>query len=226
MIDQTNNDLLFRIETSIRDLFKVDTSGHDINHLKRTMNLARHIQTIEGGDELVIAAAALLHDVHRLEQLKTGQFCSPEASLSQIEAILNKTGFPADRIDKVLHCVKYHEEYSFSVNGRTVDDLETLILQDADNLDAMGAIGIGRTFLFGGAHGVPMWVPEIPLPDRDTYDEETSMQDPSVLHHFHAKLLKLKNTMNTETAKRMAEARHQVMERFVVEFIAEWYGEK
>ncbi|MBU1653064.1 HD domain-containing protein, partial [bacterium] len=167
MKDTTMNDLLKRIECATRSLFDGESSGHDINHLKRTKNLALHIQEIEGGDPLVLAAAALLHDVHRLKQSQTGVFCSPEASLPQVLMILREAQFPSDKIGKVLHCVQYHEEYSFSANGRTVDDIETLILQDADNLDAMGAIGIGRTFLFGGAHQVPMWAPEIPLPKRD-----------------------------------------------------------
>jgi uncharacterized protein len=96
-------------------------------------------------------------------------------------------------------------------------------VQDADNLDAIGAIGVGRTFTFGGAHGVPMWRPEVPF-ITDAFNE--SVKDPSTLHHFKTKLLKLKGNMNTKTAKAMAKKRHEFIESFLDEFIAEWKGQR
>ncbi len=96
-------------------------------------------------------------------------------------------------------------------------------MQDADNLDAIWAIGIGRTFSFSWAHGVTAWIPEIPF-DRHTFDE--SEKDPSTIHHFHSKLLKLKDNMNTETAKKMANERHKFMESFLQEFFDERNGKK
>ncbi|MDB4978785.1 MAG: phosphohydrolase [Candidatus Peribacteria bacterium] len=205
----------------IKDIFSSDSSGHDFDHLQRVVSLALKIQETEGGDALVIAAAALLHDLHRLRENKTGEFCAPVETLPQAKVLLESVQFPTERIDPVLHCIEHHEQYSFSKGGKTVTDIETLILQDADNLDAMGAIGIARTFAFSGAHAVPFWTPEVPF-DRLFYDEK--LRDPSVLHHFHSKLLRLKESMNTETGKQMAERRHLVMESYVEEFMREWKG--
>jgi len=214
--------VLHRLQTEIKSIVAADSSGHDFNHLLRVMNTALCLQEKEGGDRLVLAASALLHDLHRMVENETGRFFSPKESLPQVSALLTKVAFPQERHADVLHSVEFHEEYAFSQSGITVTDIETLILQDADNLDAIGAMGIARTFAFGGAHGVPMWLPEEPC-DRPSYDE--SRRDPSVLHHFHSKLLKLKENMNTETGKRMAEARHQFMQAFVAQFLAEWNGQ-
>ncbi len=216
------NEFEVKLEQRLKDMFANESSGHDPNHLKRVYNLATRIQDQEGGDRLVIGAAAFLHDLHRLMGKDRGKYCDPKESLPLVEKLLKEVEFPATKIPPVLHCVEFHEEYAFSDQGKTVTDLETLIIQDADNLDAIGAIGIGRTFTFGGAHGVPMWVPERPF-DRDTYDE--AVGDPSTIHHFYSKLLKLKDNMNTETGKRMAEARHEFMELFLDHFFKEWKGE-
>jgi len=217
-IEKTLND----IEKEVVEIFKTDSSGHDIHHLKRTKNLALHIQKTEGGNREIIAIAAMVHDIHRILS-KKGEYCAPKQSLPTVQKVLEKVDLDFDKIKKVLHCVEFHEEYGFTPKGKTVEDIETLILQDADNLDAIGAIGIGRCFSFCGANGIPMWVPEIPFEKKD-FDE--SIYDPSALHHFHSKLLKLKDNMNTETGKQMALERHEFIERFIKEFISEWKGEK
>lgn len=210
------------LEEKVEAMFKADSTGHDMQHLKRVRAIALHICESEGGDTDVIAVAALLHDVHRLMEKERGGFCPPSESLPTIKAMLEEVNFPAEKIPVILHCIEFHEEYSFSKAGKTVSDIETLILQDADNLDAMGAIGIGRTFAFSGSYGIPAWRPDLPF-DREHYDE-ADPRDPSTLHHVHAKLLKLKDTMNTATGKEMAKARHEFMERFVEQFMAEWKG--
>jgi uncharacterized protein len=215
--------IIQQIESEIKTLFDADSSGHDIYHLQRVFNLAMTIHAREGGDKIVIGAAALTHDVHRIIEVETGKFCSPKDSLPKVKAILDETDLSENQKKHILHCVEFHEEYNFSQKGKTVQDLETLILQDADNLDAIGAIGIARTFMFGGAHGVAMWTPEKPI-DRQHYDEAS--RDPSVIHHFRNKLLKLKDNMNTQTGKEMAQERHRVMERFIQEFKDEWGGVK
>jgi len=206
----------------LEDLFCSESSGHDLSHLTRTRNLAEHLQKKEGGDLEVIVLSALLHDIHRLIQKDTGKFCSPQDSLPQVKKILTQVDVAEQTISKVLHCVEFHEEYGFSKNGKTVSDIETLILQDADNLDAIGAIGIARAFVFGGANNVPIWLPEIPF-DRNEFDE--SEQDPSEIHHFYAKLLKLKDNMNTKTARKMAAKRTDFMKIFLDRFFKEWNGE-
>ncbi|MBU0667130.1 MAG: HD domain-containing protein [Nanoarchaeota archaeon] len=216
-------EIIQQLEEEIKALFHKDSSGHDIYHLKRTLNNALTIQKKEGGDKLVIAVSAFLHDIHRIIQNETGSFCSPKNSLPKVKDILDKTTLTEDQKAKVLHCIEFHEEYDFSENGKTVNDAETLVLQDADNLDAIGAIGIGRTFSYGGSNNVTMWIPEKPF-DRNTYEE--SEKDPSTIHHFYSKLLKLKENMNTKTAKNMARKRHKFMELFLQEFFDEWNGKK
>ncbi len=210
------------VEGAVIEMFLSETSGNDINHLRRVFNVALHIQSVEGGDRLVIGTSALVHDVHRLMEKEVGKFVPPKDSLSKVEEILKNISFPADKLQNVLHSVEFHEEYGFSDIGKTVNDIETLILQDADNLDAIGAIGIARTFSFGGSYGVTMWDIEKAF-DRQTFDEST--RDPSTIHHFYSKLLKLKDNMNTKTGKAMAEERHKFMELYLKHFFAEWKGE-
>lgn len=204
-------------------MFHSESSGHDIWHLKRVLNLALHLQEKEGGDRLVIAVSALLHDIHRIIQHETGELCSPKDSLPKVKEILDNVNLPSDKLDKILHSIEYHEEYVFSEDGRTVTDIETLILQDADNLDAIGAVGVGRCFTYCGAYGIPMWNSDIPLDDI-VYSENSN--DPTAIHHFYAKLLKLKDNMNTETAKKMAKRRHEFLKNFLKEFFEEWEGKK
>lgn len=214
---------LEKLDKKIKGMFSSESSGHDIFHLHRVLDLALHLQEKEGGEKLIIGVSALLHDIHRLMEKESGVFCPPTDSLPAVQKLLEEVDFPADYISKVLHSIEHHEEYGFSKEGKTVNDLETLILQDADNLDAIGAIGVGRTFAFGGAHGVPMWIPEKPF-DREVYDE--SEKDPSIIHHFYSKLFKLEGNMNTATARNMAKERTDFMRKFVEQFINEWKGER
>lgn len=210
------------LEDKISEMFQRDSSGHDMAHLKRVYNLALHIQEKEGGDRFVIGISAFLHDVHRIMEKDTGKFCPPKDSLPTITKILEEVNFPKEKIENVLHCIEFHEEYGFVPSGKTVSDIETLILQDADNLDAIGAVGIGRTFSFSGVYNVPMWVPEIPF-EKNFQGEHK--RDPSTMHHIYSKLLELKGNMNTQTAKEMSAERHKFMEGFFEHFVKEWKGE-
>lgn len=216
-------EILDKLEEEVKSMFHTENSGHDIYHLKRVNYLSLHIQEKEGGDRLVIGVASFLHDIHRIMEKEIGKYVSPVESLPRIEKILNKTNLLKDEKIKVLHCIEYHEEYAFSEKGKAVNDIETLIVQDADNLDGIGAIGIARGFSFAGAHKIPIWIPHLPF-NRKHYDE--SIKDPSEIHHFYSKLLKLKDNMNTETAKKMALERHKFIEYFLDEFFKEWKGEK
>jgi len=215
--------IISKIEKKIKSLFSNESSGHDIYHLKRVLNIANYLQKKEGGDRTVIAVGAFLHDIHRIIGNETGNFCSPKNSLPKINKIINETKLTSEQKNKILHCIEYHEEYNFSKRGKTVSDIETLIIQDADNLDAMGAIGIGRTFAYGGAQSLNMWVPEKSF-KRKYFDE--NKEDISTIHHFYSKLLKLKDNMNTVTGKKMAAKRHKYMEQFLQEFFNEWKGVK
>lgn len=211
------------IKPKVYEIFKNDSSGHDISHLERTMNLALKIQEAEGGDKIIIGVSAFLHDVHRIMQNETGVFVSPKDSLEKIKDILKKTDLSNNQIEKICFCIENHENYNW--NGNNVDDINTLILQDADNIDAIGAIGIGRTFSYGGSHNVIMYDDTKSLEQDELYSEN-NVNDPSTIHHFYHKLFRLKDNMNTETARKIAIDRTDFMKKFVNQFLDEWKGLK
>jgi len=217
------SEIIKKTEKEIKNLFASESSGHDFYHLKRVYNLAIQLQKKEGGDKLVVALSALLHDIHRIIEKETKKYCLPEDSFPKIKIILEKIGIEKEKTDKILYCIKVHEEYDFTEKGKSAKSIEALIVQDADNLDAIGAVGIARAFSFGGANGVPIYVPNIPF-RRKIYNEVK--KDPSEIHHFYSKLLKLKDNMNTKTAKKMADGRHKFLQLFLKEFFAEWQGIK
>jgi uncharacterized protein len=203
----------------VEELFKSDSSGHDISHLVRTMKLALYIGEREGADKLIVGIAAFLHDVHRIMQNESGVYVSPKDSLVRVREILSHVSLTNEQVEKICYAIEYHEKYNW--NGDNVEDINTLVLQDADNLDAIGAIGIGRAFSYSGAHNSPMYRDDIPLENSDKYTENSG-DDPSSIHHFYHKLFKLGENMNTKTAKEISEKRINFMKNFVNEFLSEW----
>lgn len=202
-------------------LFKDDSSGHDIGHLERTKNMALYLQKKEGGDEIIIGISAFLHDVHRIMQNEKGTFVSPKDSLDKVKEMLSYINISEDQIKKICYCIEYHEQYNWNENN--VSDLNTLIVQDADNIDAIGAIGIGRTFSYGASNNIIMYDSTVPLNEKDDYSEYMDNNE-STIHHFYHKLFKLGNNMNTKTAKEIANKRIDFMKNFVEEFLNEWEG--
>ena len=144
-------------------------------------------------------------------------------SLEIIREILSNIDLDEETINKVCYCIEFHELYNW--NGNNVTDINTLILQDADNLDAIGAIGIGRTFSYGGSHNIVMYDENVELNESSDF-LESGGHDASTIHHFYHKLFKLKDNMNTTTAKKIAEERTNFMRNFAKEFLDEWNGEK
>ncbi len=173
----------------IHEIFKENSDGHDVNHSLRVYRNALEIaQGYPGCNITIIGVAALLHDVddHKLFHTKDNMHARD---------FLAKYGMDNEQIELILEIIN---GVSFSKNkGTQPATLEGKIVQDADRLDAIGAIGIARTFAYGGKAGRTL---------------ESSIQ------HFHEKLLLLKDTMNTEEAKRIAEKRHEFMEDFLAEY--------
>ena len=186
-----------------KDTFRADSSGHDYHHTLRVHALARTIAAAEGADMTLVELAALLHDVddHKL---------SPETAENKDRAVsfLRRQGIGEAQI---LQIVRIIDQISFSRNTLPPDTLEGRCVQDADRLDAMGAIGIARTFAFGGSHG------------RAMHDPEGNDRSSSIAH-FYDKLLLLKDRMNTETGRVMAQHRHEFLEGYLAEFLSEWDG--
>ncbi|AHG02567.1 phosphohydrolase [Halobacterium sp. DL1] len=222
----TSDDSLFdRVASEMAAHLGGDASGHDLHHAWRVNRVGTRIAEAEGADPRVVGGAALVHDLHRV---RGDGFTHPEETLPEIREILADADVPPELVDPICHCVAVHEEYSFEDDPLTAETLEAEVLQDADNLDAIGAVGVARAFQFGGAHGNLLWDPDRPLPDPDDPYRKDGHDDhdgpASTYHHFHAKLLRLHENMNTETGRDIAAERHAFLEEFAERFEKEWYG--
>lgn len=202
----------------VREQFRDDFSGHDYYHTERVYRLALQIAQAEGGDLFVVSLAALLHDVDDRK-------LSPEthATKGKAVAFMRSHDLPEDIIQAVVEIIKH---LSFAGDGADVPDtLEGQIVQDADRLDAIGAIGIARAFAYGGSHHRPMHDPD-EAPRLSMTREEYAAGRSTSINHFYEKLLRLKDRMNTAEGKRMAQERHRFMERYLEKFFAEWDGQE
>ncbi|MCA1023237.1 HD domain-containing protein [Halobacillus litoralis] len=173
--------------------FAEDATGHDYEHMKRVAHWAASIAREEEGDPFMCEAAGWLHDVGDRKLTK-----NPEQALKDRDAFLQSLFFTEKEIEELDASIR---DVSFS-KGRVPLTRTGKIVQDADRLDAVGAIGIARTFAYGGAHGQPLYAP-------DGVNDSFS--------HFEEKLLKLASLMNTETGKREARKRHSFMVQFLEE---------
>ncbi|HUJ28829.1 MAG TPA: HD domain-containing protein [Myxococcales bacterium] len=183
--------------------------AHDFSHSLRVLANALRIAQTEGGDADVLTAAAYLHDIANLPKNHPDARLSSERSANQAEAILREHGFAEERIAKVKDAILCH---SFS-RGLAPQTLEGRIFQDADRLDALGAIGIARTFAVGGAVQRPLYHREDPFLESGRAPDDRA----NTLDHFWIKLFKLGATMQTATGKQLAADRIGRMQRFVAE---------
>ena len=211
-----------KLHQQVEQYLQQESSGHDIYHADRVFKSALYIQSYEGGDEYIIGAAALVHDICRPWEKKTGKSHFGPEALQIIRQVLTKSQVEPDQIEPILEVVKRHDIYDWT-DKSSEKSIELQIVQDADNLDAIGAIGIARTFAFGGAHGSNMYYPGENLDFKKDFVDDPHHQT-STIAHFYEKLLKLKDHMNTKTGKRLAESRHQVMVDFLDQFFSEWEG--
>jgi len=188
-----------------------DSSGHDPFHAFRVRDLGIRIARVTGADVEVVEAAALLHDIGHA----SGRADHASRGAALAAEILLRCGFPETKIPAVVTCIEHHHWKPGRVGDPEAPTVEYKTFADADRLDALGAVGIARTFAFGGAHGRPIWNPE---PDG-------ARQLPygiSSVHHFYDKLLRLPNDMYTEMGRRLAAHRVTLMEEFLRAFYVEW----
>ncbi|MBR2808718.1 MAG: HD domain-containing protein [Erysipelotrichaceae bacterium] len=205
---------LDKILKYLEEFFKNDYTGHDFWHTYRVYKSALKINEKEKGDEEIVALAALLHDVDDFKLV--GQEKEPYMNAKRI---LKELGYEEKVIDTV---VKIISEVSFRGKESVIpDSLEGKIVQDADRLDAIGAIGIARTFMYSGAHHSPMHDPDI-RPQVINNKEEYYSKGSTTINHFYEKLLLLKDMINTDTAKKIAQQRHAFMEEYLKRFFDEW----
>lgn len=208
-----SEDVFSRAEAFIRGRFSCDAGGHDAEHSLRVCRTAVRICDAEGGDVNVVRLAALLHDVDDRKLFGIGSHAA--------EDFMRSEGISEEVIASVVSIIS---QISFKGTDSVVPDtLEGRIVQDADRLDAIGAIGIARAFAYGGSKGRRMHDPDAEH-RGDMCAEEYFRSEGTTVNHFYEKLLKLKSLMNTDTAKRMADRRHSYMESFLKEFYDEWEG--
>lgn len=203
------------IEKYVEEKFKHEGTGHDWYHIDRVRRLALYIQEKEGGNRDEIELTALLHDISD-HKFNGGDFDKGGVETSKI---LQKFKVEGELIEKISSIVN---SISFKGNGLAdnMDSLEGKIVQDADRLDAIGAIGIARTFAYGGSVNQPIYEPQIKPSihnSKEAYQNRTH-----TINHFYEKLLILKDRMHTDTAKAIAQQRTQLMRDYLDSFYEEW----
>lgn len=213
-----NEQIIEQTALYVRNELGEDATGHDWYHVDRVRRTALHICKQEQvGDPFIIEMAALLHDIPD-EKLND----TAEAGRNKLDLFFQSIVLTKDAKDAIVQIIE-----SISYKGGRKTELKTIeakIVQDADRLDAIGAIGIARTFAYGGKKGQPIYNPNVNVREEMSLEEYRKGKSSSI-HHFYEKLLKLKDLLNTETAKEMAEKRHQMMVLFLEQFYLEWDGQ-
>lgn len=202
----------------VKEYFKEESSGHDYFHTLRVYKIAKTIALEEKADINIVMLAALLHDVDDIK-------ISPQTSISKDNArmFLSNNKVDSQTIDFICNII---DEISYKgKDSITPKTLEGKIVQDADRLDALGAIGVARAFAYGGNHNRVMHDPE-EKPNLDMNEKEYRNHISTTINHFYEKLLNLKKLINTNYARKMAEERENYMKNFLKEFLDEWEGIK
>jgi uncharacterized protein len=211
-----NYTIIEQIKEYVRNHFETDTTGHDWFHIERVHKLACYLQKHEGGDLELIELAALLHDIsdHKLNGgiLNTGGQVAYE--------LLIQSGYDTTRalqVKEIVDCVSYKGAHVLD----SMNSIEGKIVQDADRLDAIGAIGIARAFAYGGSKFRPMYLPDISPIMHNSFESYASSKSHTI-NHFYEKLLLLNERLHTQTAQNIGKKRHAFMEEFLTHFYDEW----
>lgn len=195
-------------------------AGHDWFHIERVYKTAKHINSIEKADELTVALAALLHDIADSKFNGGDEEIGPQKAGDFLASI----GLDPKITEEVKLIIK-NLSFKASFGEISYFSKELDVVQDADRLDAIGAIGIARAFTYGGFKNRVLYNPEI-KPNLQMNKEQYKNTTSPTINHFYEKLLLLKDLMKTETGKAMAEQRHQFMVTYLEQFYSEWEGEK
>lgn len=216
----SNPALIHKTILFVKEQLKNAEGGHDWFHIQRVYNNALKIAESEECDLLTVQLGALLHDIADSKFHDGDEAVGPALARQFLESEGAQEGV-------ISHVENIIKNISFKGGNfeRAFNSAELQIIQDADRLDALGAIGIARTFNYGGFKNRPLYNPEI-APQLNMTKEEYKNNNAPTLNHFYEKLLLLKDRMNTKTGKEMAEARHRYMEGFLSQFYAEWEGER
>jgi uncharacterized protein len=204
----------------VKEKLGEDSTGHDYFHIMRVRALAVRLAGEEGADVYVSELAALLHDIADWKFHDGDLDAGPRVATDWLQSL----GETPQTIEKVASIIK---EVSYKGAGvkTTPQSIEGKVVQDADRLDALGAIGIARTFAYGGKFERPMYDPDQPPVMHQTFEEYKNSRG-CTLNHFYEKILLLKERLNTNAARALADERHKYVEEFVERFLLEWEGKK
>ena len=210
------NDLIDKTILFVKEQLENAESGHDWFHIERVYKNALQIAEEEDCDLEIVKLGALLHDIADSKFHGGDENIGPQTARNFLESI----NAPEETIAHVINII---ENISFKGGNfeKSFNSIELEIVQDADRLDAIGAIGIARTFNYGGFKNRQIYNPAIPPKLRMTKEEYKNSEAPT-LNHFYEKLFLLKDKMNTQTGKELAQGRHLFMEKFLSQFYAEW----
>lgn len=211
--------ILAKTEAYVRGRMEGEGSGHDWWHVHRVRQTALRLAREEGADPYVVELAALLHDVADHKFHGGDETAGPRAAREWLEGLGVEEAV-------VRHVCAIIAELSYKGAGvpTPMSTPEGRVVQDADRLDAIGAIGVARTFAFGGSRGRPMHDPEAAPEAHGSFEAYKASRGPTI-NHFHEKLLLLRDRMNTAAARRVAEERHRYVEGFLEQFFREWNGD-
>jgi len=206
-----------QIKKEAKKFFAEARGSHGWDHTLRVHNLCRHIGKKENADMEILEAAALLHDIGRKYQDECkGKICHAEKGAKLAENMLSKLGVDEGKIKMIVHCIETHR----SKNEKIPISKEAKVLFDADKLDSIGAVGIGRAFLFAGEVGAKLHNSDVDISKTRPYTREDT-----AYREFKVKLVKIKDNLLTEEGRRIAEERHQFMVEFFERLEKEIKGE-
>lgn len=220
----TNSELIAVTSTYVKKTLQGAEGGHDWFHIERVFKNAQRIAKKERVDTLVVELAALLHDIadakfHHGDETKGPKWASDFLKSIQVKDHVT------DHVVQIIENISFKSGLSDeNKRQRTFNSIELQVVQDADRLDAIGAIGIARAFNYGGFKNRALYDPGI-LPNLGMSKEEYKNSTAPTINHFYEKLLLLKDKMNTDTGKKLAEERHQFMFTFLNQFYGEWSGD-
>ncbi|MDT7831531.1 HD domain-containing protein [Flavobacteriaceae bacterium S356] len=205
----------------VKETLEGAEGGHDWFHIQRVLNNAKLIAVSEDVDVFIVQLGALLHDIADAKFYDGDESIGPKKA----RAFLESQKVSEEIIVHIENIIKYISYKSSLSIETTFASPELAVVQDADRLDAIGAIGIARCFNYGGFKNRALYDPEIP-PNLSMTKEEYKKSISPTINHFYEKLLLLKDKMNTDTGRRIANDRHAYMEGFLAQFYGEWDGRK
>ena len=216
IMNDVNANIIENTKNFVKQKLEKAEAGHDYWHILRVLKLSVNIAQKEGGNLLIVQLGALLHDIADAKFHQGNEKIGPQIAREYLQS-QNMSNDIIEPIVKIIENISFKNSFE----GQNYTSLELQIIQDADRLDAIGAIGIARAFIYGGYKNNPIYDPEL-KPNLKMNKETYKKGNTTTINHFYEKLLKLKDMMNTSTGKQIAEERHRFMLQFLEQFYKEW----